>query len=1014
MPNVSETRLGIDGKLSVEFSGGDSSIVDLSRAVAGVYDSTTDKVNLNPDTVKMLSTAVPTRSPKVTSSGDWFVQEDQQLHVVAGSPLDFTSLRTTAVPAGSKGRVTVSGDNLVENGVVVRFNVATWAADSGFNFIPSTNSEITQAIEHLVRSGYNALRIHGIENLLMSGQDGEWKLNQSVLDRFDFVLSEAKRLGLYWIHNPMNWWLGKDMDGASDRFAISHSDGGYKTRIYTHQNVRDHWLAGLNAIYNRVNTYTGTNILTDSATLMIELFNETDINYLASVDGSANHFPISFITRDVGATAAGKTWGEWLADPAQLHGYADIAALNTSWGTAHADFAAAAAASIPNNSLSGSAPSTNLSIDIGMYATYLDDNLSSFYTSTATSLGLNCLLSQYTTANHSLLAYRGISSQSSNSVMNLHAYPMLADNGLNVGSALSKDNVPLWHSSNRSAFSTGVWNVGGKPSWYGEYGFPSWAKYRAQFPIWIAAQVQNNASGVSFFCQGRFWEKDYKLLSNATAAQRFGRTYPYAGHGDPVAHFTAVMVAILQQGGVLTRQSSKNDYTINQKSFGWVSSGGSITRTASRAARLHGGLQRPMMYAGLVNRCNVVYDTNIEATNDDYASINLARTYKQFLGDFLPTKNVSAVIISGSYSGVTATATQPILTLSTPLYANTVTGDKIFITNLAGSGGTWPGTSQSTIACTVTVIDSTHVQVTSGLNLTGTSGFTSGTYTEAAEHFQSMNQNNGNILSVYTTGTVLGATATTIQPIFVLGANGGSTGNHGLVTGDEFFLNNLTGTGGTGGSWPGTGQRASTMSVTVLDATTVQITSGWGSALPSGLSNVTPSAGTWCEGLNVTEGRFREWGVSSRKQRAWINTPKMVAMFHAAATTFPVSYQNISFTALSNDAGIFVASLDNLPLTTSKKILVGMVGDAQNSGMKFSDGAARKTISDAGSYPIQAADNYSKFTIARTAYGNPKITPLGISGTPLSKPSKLTVDSTNIYVEIQNSVADSIFWLIEI
>jgi len=1013
MPNVSETRLGIDGKLSVELSGGSSTVVDLSRAVAGVYDSVNDKVNLDSNSVSMLSTAVPTRTPKSTSPGDWFVQEDQQLHILSDSPLDFTSLKTTAVPAGSKGRITVSGDNLVENGSVVRFNVATWNPDTGFFWIPTSKSDITAGLEHLVRSGYNALRIHGIENLLLSGQDGEWNLNVDILDRFDFALSEAKRLGLYWVHNPMNWWLGKDMDGATDRFAPSHSDGGYKTRIYTHQNVRDHWLAGINAIYNRVNKYTGINILQDNASLMVELFNESDITYLASVNGASNKFPTVWLTRDVGATPAAKTWSEWLADSAQLHGYVDIAALNTSWGTAHADFAAAGAASIPNNSLSGSAASTNVSIDIGMYSTYLDDNLSSFYTSTMSSLGVSCLLAQHTVANHSFLAYRGIASQSSNSVCNLHAYPMLADNGLSVGSALSKNNVPIWDASNRSTIATGVWQAGGKPAWFGEYGWPSWSKYRAEFPVWVAAMVQNNAAGVSYFSQGRFWEKDYKLLSDSTTAQRFGRTYPYAQHGDPVGHYTGVLVSLLQQGGVLTRQSSKNDYTVNQKAWGWVSSGSVITRTASRAARLPGGLQRPMMYSGLINRCNIAYDPSITATDDTYATVNLARSWKQFLGDFTPIKTIGGVMISGSYGGVTATATQPILTLSTPLYVNTITGDKIFITNLTGSGGTWPGTAQATTACTITVIDSQHVQVTSGLTLTGTSGFTAGTYCEAAEHFQSMNQNNGNILSVYTTGTVLGATATTTAPIFVLGANGGSTGSHGLVTGDEFFLTNLTGTGGTGGSWPGTGQRAATLTVTVLDSTTVQV-STLGSALPSGLSNVTPTAGTWCEGLNIVEGRFREWGISSRKQRAWINTPKLVSLSHASATTFPVNYQNISFTALSDDASIFVYSIDGLPLTTSKKILVGMVGDSQNSGMKFSDGQARKTIADGGVYPIQLTDNYSKFTIARTEYGNPKITPLGISGARLAKPSKLVVDATNIYVELQNSVADSVFWLIEI
>lgn len=958
------------------------------------------------DVAASIAAAADPIAPKTAVAGEWVVQDDQPLHVLTGGPMDFSALRPTAVPAGSKGRVTVSGDNLVENGVTVRFNIATWAPDSGFTWIPDSFGEITAALQHLANSGYNAIRIHGIENLLLSGTDGEWAINADRLDKFDFVLSECKRLGLFWILNSMSWWLGKDMDGATDRFP-AHPDGGYKSRIYTHQNIRDHWLTGMQLLYNRVNQYTGVNILQDPALLLLELYNESEVSYIGNQSGN-NGFPAVWITRDVGATAAAKTWPEWLADPLQLHGYADIAALNTSWGTAHADFAAAGAAAIPANSLNGNAAGTNRSVDVGMYATYLEDNLSAFYTASVASLGIPCITAQHTSTNPTLINFRGMASLATNMVSNTHAYPFLADSGLSVGSALSKSNIPLWDSANRFIFSGSLWGAGGKPNWFGEYGFMAWGKYRAQFPLWVAALVQNNAAGVSHFSQGRFWEPTYKLLTNATTAQRFGRVYPYAGHGDPTAHFTAVMVAILQHGGVLTRLTPKTDYLTNSKTGGWSKVAGTLTRTASRASRLCGTLQRPMVYAAMLGRAQITYDPDINSTDDSYASTHLARNFKQFQGDFLPSKTITSVITSGSYGGYTASATQPIFTLTTALNDNAVTGDQLFFTNLAGSGGSWPGTTQATTACTVTVIDSTHVQVTSGVNLTGLSGFSAGTYCEASEHFKSTNINNGNIISVATTGTILGATASVTQPILELGANGGSSGNTTLVTGDEIFITNMTGTGGT---WPGTGSRGATCMVTVLDATRVQVTSGLNL---TGLSGANFTAGTWCEGMNVMEGRFREWGLSSRLQRAWINTKKLVAFFNGSVTTFPVAVQNVTVTALTSDASLFVAALDGLPLTTSKKMLVGMVGDAQNSGMKFSDGAARKTIADGGVYPIQMADNYAKFTVARTAYGNPKITALDLSGAKLGKARKVVVDATNMYVDVQNSASGSIFWLIEV
>lgn len=49
-----------------------------------------------------------------------------------------------------------------------------------------------------------------------------------------------------------------------------------------------------------------------------------------------------------------------------------------------------------------------------------------------------------------------------------------------------------------------------------------------------------------------------------------------------------------------------------------------------------------------------------------------------------------------------------------------------------------------------------------------------------------------------------------------------------------------------------------------------------------------------------------------------------------------------------------------------------------------------------------------------TSYGNPKITPLGISGERLSLPKKLVVDATSFTAEIQNASTGSVFWLIEV
>ena len=48
---------------------------------------------------------------------------DEPLWVTPGSAADFSAWRTTAVPAGSRGRVTISGRQMLENGGAVKLNV---------------------------------------------------------------------------------------------------------------------------------------------------------------------------------------------------------------------------------------------------------------------------------------------------------------------------------------------------------------------------------------------------------------------------------------------------------------------------------------------------------------------------------------------------------------------------------------------------------------------------------------------------------------------------------------------------------------------------------------------------------------------------------------------------------------------------------------------------------------------------------------------------------------------------
>lgn len=124
---------------------------------------------------------------------------DETLHITAGSAADFSGWRTTAVPAGSRGRVTISGRQMLENGVAKRFNVATLQPDNTFTTIPADRATIDAGMAYWARCGYNAIRIMGIEHWIMRGQDGPAQFVLDWWDRFDYMMYSAKAHGLYWV-----------------------------------------------------------------------------------------------------------------------------------------------------------------------------------------------------------------------------------------------------------------------------------------------------------------------------------------------------------------------------------------------------------------------------------------------------------------------------------------------------------------------------------------------------------------------------------------------------------------------------------------------------------------------------------------------------------------------------------------------------------------------------------------------------------------------------------------------
>ena len=109
---------------------------------------------------------------------------DETLHIVSGSALDMSAMRSTAVPAGSRGRVTAVGDQMREGATAVRFFVATIQPETTFTPIPSSKAAADAGAAYLARQGFNVIRLMGLEHWFKYGLSGVAVFDPVKVDAF--------------------------------------------------------------------------------------------------------------------------------------------------------------------------------------------------------------------------------------------------------------------------------------------------------------------------------------------------------------------------------------------------------------------------------------------------------------------------------------------------------------------------------------------------------------------------------------------------------------------------------------------------------------------------------------------------------------------------------------------------------------------------------------------------------------------------------------------------------------
>ena len=217
-------------------------------------------------------------SPKswtVKAGPDW-IPFTPSRDVEARSALDFSGQGALDAPAGKYGWVRAVGPHFEfeqRPGVNQRFYGANLCMEANY---PRTEAEADLLVTRLVRTGYNAVRIHHHDGKLYRlGKDRRPVLNEPAIAQLDRFLAKAFAAGIYvttdlYVSRKVSWReIGVDRDG---------SDGlDFKTLLFVHDGALQNWKDAAKAFFSHRNPLTGRTYAEEPALAFICLVNENSI-----------------------------------------------------------------------------------------------------------------------------------------------------------------------------------------------------------------------------------------------------------------------------------------------------------------------------------------------------------------------------------------------------------------------------------------------------------------------------------------------------------------------------------------------------------------------------------------------------------------------------------------------------------------------------------------------------------------------------------------------------------------
>lgn len=450
---------------------------------------------------------------------------DLSLSTKTHSALDFSSLVDPG-PAGKNGWAVASPDGHI---VFERSTRPQRFLIASLTFLPLNGGFPDQADAsalalQLRRTGYNAVRLHFVDAMLMSGRSADFDFDPSQLDRLHYLLAQLKEQGVYWIVDGLTSDNAAWGDVAPHRWTKKHRT---KQELLADPRAMNHWKTLVTQLWGRKNPYTGIAPLIDPAMLGVILVNEGSLGFLATIEGNRYSARFAPLFRDWLKAryntdeALAQRWGGALKSGESLSGVVEVPA-----------------------SVRGNDPR---SVDFAKFVIDLERSALSTMESYLRTAGFRGLLTAYNN-------WSFINSDITRSTLrwvDMHSYHVSPTQHGQPGSRIEQSSI---HDKAahyvRELTNTRQW---GKPFTVSEYGQPFWNRWRHESAALVPAiAALQDWDGICQFAEVVF-QKDFMLSPH----RRRQAIYPYGVGADPIARASERLAAMLFLRGDVARAGGR-------------------------------------------------------------------------------------------------------------------------------------------------------------------------------------------------------------------------------------------------------------------------------------------------------------------------------------------------------------------------------------------------------------------------------------------------------------------------